>query len=383
MDAKKIMVVLPRKGGSRTLGENLIFALNRLNHEVVVFDCGKYKDALSRMVSGDPALIIDLYNQSLVVRALEEKVDAVLIIALSPITPFTVQILKNAGIQTAHYFCEDLRTQDLWKPVIGVYDVFFIIQNDPWLAECRKLNPNTHYVPNGAPVEYVNDGSALKEFNVVFMGVPYPNRVHFFEKLCRLNLDFLIWGWGWDKVVLSPELKRRVMSGTRWLSIEEIYTLYSKARIVLNLHSTLSDAEIEPKGDFVNPRAFSVPLCRSLQVADRREALFEFFTEDKEIVCFNTAQELVAKIQHFLDHPEHAALIIEAAYKRVAESHLITHRVTQMLEIMFPDGGSETLKGRIDRARAKMASGQPATDEDLTLLLAEDVLVRRSSEETE
>jgi spore maturation protein CgeB len=381
MEAKKIMVVLPGKGGSRSLGENLVFALNSMGHKAIVFDCGKYKEAFSRMTTGDNNLVIDLYNQSLVVRALEEKVDAVLVIALAPITAFTIQMLKNAGIKTLHYFCEDLRSEEFWKPVIKVYDYFFIIQKDPWLKEVKKLNRHTYYIPNGAPLEYVGAGSAPREHDVVFVGAPYQNRIQFFEKLSKMRLNFLVWGWGWDKFPLSPELKKRVVSGTRWLGQDEIFSIYSRAKIVLNLHSTLTGAEIDVSGDFVNPRAFIVPLAQTLQIADRRQALFEFFTEDKEIVCFSTAQELTGKIQYFLSHPDHADIIIEAAHKKIEAGHLLSHRLTQILEIVFPEKETETLKNYVDQAKSKMENKAELDDEDLVYLLAEDVLIRRSGEE--
>ncbi len=364
------------------MGENVIFALNGMGHKAVTFDCGRYKEAYARMTTGDNNLVIDLYNQSLVVRALEEKVDAVLVMALAPITAFTIQILKNAGIKTLHYFCEDLRSKEHWEQVIKVYDYFFIIQKDPWLKEMKKFNRHTYYIPNGAPLEYTAVSGTHKEHDVVFIGAPYPNRIQFFEKLCRMNIDFLVWGWGWDKFPLSNELRKRIVSGARWIGQEEIFSIYSRAKIVINLHSTLTGAEIDLNGDFVNPRAFIVPLAKSLQIADRRPALLDFFTEDKEIVCFSTVQELAGKIQYFLQHAEHAALIIEAAFKKVEFNHLLSHRITQLLDAVFPEKESETLKIIIDQAKAKMETGTEMDDEDMLHLLAEDVLIRRSSEET-
>ncbi|MFH0921631.1 MAG: glycosyltransferase, partial [Fibrobacterota bacterium] len=348
----------------------------------IVFDCGKYKDAYKKLVTApDDNLVIDLFNQSLVVKALEEKADAVLVLALAPVTAFTVQILKNAGIKTLHYFCEDLRAEEHWRPIIGVYDFFFVIQKDPWLKELRGLNPNTFYCPNGAPLEHMNDGTLPREHDTVFVGAPYQNRILFLEKLSAMGVDFRIWGWGWDQYPLSAELKKKVVNGTRWLAFDEIVTLYSRARIVLNLHSTLTGAEVETEGDFVNPRLFTVPMCRALQITDRRKAVFDFFEEDKEVVCFSSLPELAKKIDYFLHNPDHAQRIIDAAYKKTQGAHLLSTRLSEMLAIVFPERTQVTLDGQIAGVKSRQRGGQQLTDDDMLFLLADNIRTQCSSEE--
>lgn len=382
---KRILVVLPRHGGSRSLGENILYALVKMGHEATAFDFGKYREGLGRLVpGGSEDLLTDLSNQALVVKALEIKADLVLVMALAPVSPFTVKVMRNGGLRTAHYFCEDLRAADHWKPIISAYDDFYIIQKDPWLSELRsRHNPRTHYLPHGAPLENLEEPVVPKEFNAVFVGAPYANRVRFFEKLCIAGADFKIFGWGWDRMPLSPALKKRLVEGTKWLSHAEIASIFNRSRMVINLHSTLTGAEVDPQGDFINPRAFMVPLCRSLQLVDRRISLSEFFAEDLEIACFGSVAELAEKMAHFQAHPAEADAIIIAAREKTLANHLLSRRLEQVLA---PAGSGATAHGILELvgiSRARARAGEEMDDDDFIHLLAGDIMEKRSSGEEE
>ncbi|OGS34637.1 MAG: hypothetical protein A2293_02930 [Elusimicrobia bacterium RIFOXYB2_FULL_49_7] len=385
--SKRILIVLPRQGGSRSLGENIHFAFTRMGHETTLFDFGRYRDGLGRLLkTEDDNLITDLANQALVVKSLEVKADLVLVMALSPVHPFTVQMLKNAHIRTAHYFCEDLRSADHWKPIIQAYDDFFIIQKDPWLSDLKQNHyARTFYLPHGAPLENLNDPPLKKEFNAIFVGAPYQNRVLFFERLAALNVDFRIWGWGWDRFPLSPALKSRLMDGTRWLSHAEIISLYSRAKMVINLHSTLTGKEVDENGDFLNPRAFTVPVCRALQIVDRRKSLADFFVEGKDVVCFASLEELAGKIRYYTAHWNEAEAIIEAAYQRTLSGHLLSDRLNTLLSVTLPKQTPLPHQGipeLAEQARARLKQGNPLSDDDFLHLLAENILIKKSTEET-
>jgi spore maturation protein CgeB len=382
--SRKILVVIPKQGGARALGENIVYALNRMDHTALTFDCGQYSDNLGKMVRGDETLLIDLFNQSLVVKALQEKADVVLVMALSPITPFTVQVLKNGGIKTVHYFCEDLKASEQWKPVIGAYDLFLVIQKDPWLKELKSdNNANTQYLPHGAPLECQASDVAGKEFDVTFMGAPYNNRIKFFERLCHYEIDFRIWGGGWDKFNLPPPLKDRIVEGSKWMNHEEIYSIYRRSKIVINLHATLTGQEIDETGDFINPRTFTIPLCHALQLTDRRKALADFYEEDREIVCFGSVGELADKIEFYLDHWEKAEAIIQAAHEKTLSYHMLSHRLAEMLEMAGgkSEAPADDLNKYVALVKDKMKNNVKLGDEDFIYLLAEDLLVNRSTGE--
>src|SRR3989339_123554 len=337
--ARTFLVVLPAEGGSRTHGEYVVSALVARGHQVHTFDCGAYARGLSSLLAAKGDIANDLLNQSLVAKALEIKADVVLVMALAPVTVFAVTLLKNASIRTVHYFCEDLKMFSLWKPIIKTYDHFFIIQKNPWEKQLQEAyNPETRYLPHGAPIEYLEGTRAPKEYGAVFVGSPYENRVRFFDKLYRMGCNFSLWGHRWAKAPLSPECKTRIVDGVSWLSSAQIQAIFSKAQIVINLHSTIvGDQDVDIKGDFINPRTFMVPLCRALQIADRRDLLYDFYEERTEIVTFSSAYELKDKIEYYLTHEEERERIVEAAFRKTVAAHLLTTRMDSLERLVFPD----------------------------------------------
>jgi spore maturation protein CgeB len=378
--SKKILVAVPAQGGPRTLGEDIVQTFKLLGHAPVTFDFAKYLEYFGGLSRGDGTLALDLVNQSLVVKALEVRADLVLVMAQAPVTPFAVRMLKNARITTAHYFCEDLRAAEHWKPVAGAYDHFFVIQKGEWLAQLRQGHQqSTHYLPHGAPA-HIGPPQGDRQYGVVFAGTPAQNRITFFDKLSQLEVDFSIFGAGWDNAPLSETLRARVVEGSRWLSAAEIRDIYKQAGIVINLHATPAGQEIDPAGDVVNPAAFVIPVCGALQLADRRAALRDFFEEDRDIACFSSLDELCDKVRYYLDRPQEAARIAANAYQKVKSAHLLTHRMAGLIDTVSggPGGAKGSLPGLINLAKSKIHSGAPLDDDDLIHLLAEDILVRQS-----
>jgi spore maturation protein CgeB len=371
--SKKILLVLPAQGGSRALGENVAFALNALSHKVTLFDVLEQKKALDNNLGS--------VNQALISETKKTKPDIVLVIALAPVALSTLRSIKALNIPTVHYFCEDLRAEEHWRPIIADYDHFFIIQNEAWLTKCRELNRSTYYLPNGAPIEYLPESSLEKKYDLVFAGAPYENRINFFERLIRTSLDFHIFGWGWDRVSLSTALRNRVVGTGKWLNYKELFKIYSESKIVLNLHSTLTGHEIETNGDFVNPRSFAIPLAHSLQLSDRRDALFEFFSEGMDIACFASIEELVQKADYYLAHPDSLSSIIEESRSTVLSKHLLTHRMEQLIEAVFSKEKHDTFSDCFLEIKNKFKAGQPMDDNDMLILLAEDIRTKHASSE--
>ncbi|MBL8027857.1 MAG: glycosyltransferase [Fibrobacteres bacterium] len=379
-DERIILVVIPAQGGSRALGENVITALKKNGHDVTVFDINTEK-AIFAKNTNDKNRILGMVNSSLLSKAESIKPDLLLVIALAPIFPDTLDCIRKSGIKTAHYFCEDLRAEEHWQPIIKAYDHFFIIQKEPWLTICREQNRLTYYLPNGAPVELMPATAAEKKYDLVFAGAPYENRIHFFEKLLASNLDFRIFGWGWNRVPLSEALRKRVVGGGEWLNYSDLFNIYSEARIVLNLHSTLSGNEIERTGDFVNPRSFVIPLAHTLQLSDRREALFEFFTEGMDIACFSSMEELTEKAEYYLAHPDSTELLVNESRNTVLKRHLLTHRMSDLINAVFQTKVDKTFNDLFLDVKKTFKEGKLISDEDMLIMLAEDVRTKSSSSE--
>jgi len=85
--------------------------------------------------------------------------------------------------------------------------------------------------------------------------------------------------------------------------------------------------------DIVTMRVFDVLACGGFVLAERSPALAELFEIGAEIDCYASADELEAKVAHYLAHPEAARAIALRGRAAVCARHGIDGRVARMLAV--------------------------------------------------
>jgi spore maturation protein CgeB len=138
------------------------------------------------------------------------------------------------------------------------------------------------------------------------------------------GVNIKVWGGYREHFVGSPIL--RVWQGQIW-GEEQVKALCA-AKIGLNFHVDHRAGELD-RG--LNLRAFELAACGVFQLLQRVPGVGEFFEEGKEIVCFDTKEEMLDKIRYYLAHESERRQIAEAARKRVLREHTWAHRVANMI----------------------------------------------------
>jgi spore maturation protein CgeB len=144
------------------------------------------------------------------------------------------------------------------------------------------------------------------------------------------GVDIKVWGGYREHFISSPIL--RVWQGQIW-GEEQVKALCA-AKIGLNFHVDHRAGELD-RG--LNLRAFELAACGVFQLLQRVPSVGEFFEEDKEIICFETKEEMLDKIRYYLAHESERRQIAEAAHRRVLREHTWAHRIvrmTQHLEVL-------------------------------------------------
>jgi spore maturation protein CgeB len=87
------------------------------------------------------------------------------------------------------------------------------------------------------------------------------------------------------------------------------------------------------QNDIVTMRVFDVLACGGFVLAEHSPALAELFDVGTEVDCYTSADELEAKVAHYLAHPEAARAIARRGREAVRARHDVNARVAHMLAV--------------------------------------------------
>jgi spore maturation protein CgeB len=86
------------------------------------------------------------------------------------------------------------------------------------------------------------------------------------------------------------------------------------------------------EGNSVNCRAFEISGAGGLQIMEYRPAIEDCFVPGKEIVTYESVDELMDKISFYRNNVSASMAIRNAAYSRVISSHTYKHRLSEILQ---------------------------------------------------
>lgn len=332
----RIFVVLPMYGGSLPIGRYCIKALEEMGHRVCVFEAPVLYNAYAALkkLELSPSQMaqieegfLQLVTQALLMQITSFNPDFLLALAQAPMGVHILQKLKQAKIKTAMWFVEDFRLFQYWKALAPLYDIFAVIQKEPFITELNKIGQNNVlYLPLAAQPG-IHEKINLSEKDTMeygseigFLGAGYPNRRLAFRPLA--NKDFKIWGSDWDNEEI---LKNNIQRNGERISEQESVRIYNATKININLHSSIHTDKLVSGGDFVNPRTFELAAIGAFQLVDERQLLGELFEKD-EVATFNSIHDLYSKIDYFLQHEDERQKYIAKSRKRILQDHTYQKR---------------------------------------------------------
>ena len=287
-------IVVAPEGAARAVGLDVVRAFQNTagTNAVKAFDCKTYLQAFVNLLkTDDETMAVDLLNQSMAVQCLDFQATHVLVLALSPVTVFTLNLLRKYGVVTVHWFYEDFRAASYWKDVVGGYAFFLAIQRGPIVDRCKKSGAVFHLVPTAASSVGLPRPAPVKSCDVAFIGIPSNYRISILELLASQGVSLAVGGLGWERYrgVLSSFIVRG-----GWVSVRESMEVLSQSRIGINI--SVTDPRVDRENTHVSPRVFDIMRAGCVLV-----------TEDVPL-----AQEILADCKFHLFHSaEHAVEIIK------------------------------------------------------------------------
>jgi hypothetical protein len=118
--------------------------------------------------------------------------------------------------------------------------------------------------------------------------------------------------------------------GVRWMGPsghrEELNKVYCGAGINLDIGRIY-------QSDIITMRVFDVMACGGFVLAEDSDHLEELFTPGVELDCYRGLEQLLEKVEHYLEHPDEAAAIAARGLEAVRADHTIRGRVRHMLQL--------------------------------------------------
>lgn len=208
--------------------------------------------------------------------------------------------------------CDDDARFDSWSRYIGL---FFdgIIQSPERKADYQKEGIKDsffHFDYNTYKLEPMN---LEKIYDLTFIGRPKADRVELMKFLMEKGVNIKLFGWGWGDY---PELKK-IYGGS--LSQEDYAKIINQTKI--NLNFTRAGYSEEKQRFNMKGRFFEVALCKGFQLIENYQGIEKFFKDKKEVVLFNTKEDILNKIRYYLKNDKLMKEIAENSYKKTISKY--------------------------------------------------------------
>lgn len=250
----------------------------------------------------------------------------------------TLRELKRRGVPLVQW-CGLPATTMLTRDRVNLpnFDLIFVPANLEKGLRAAGAKGKIEYVPLGVdpeihhPMRLTQAEVERYQSDVCFIGGVDMR----FHKARRAMIEYAVvhgvkmkvWGGYREHILTSPI--RDVWQGQIWG--EDMRKALCAAKIGLNFHVDHAAGELD-RG--LNMRAFELAGCGVFQLLQRVPGVCEFFEEGKEIVCFDTAEEMLDKIDYYLSHDAERERIAQAGRERALRDHTWAQRVERMVKLM-------------------------------------------------
>ncbi|MFE4714180.1 MULTISPECIES: glycosyltransferase [unclassified Paenibacillus] len=282
-------------------------------------------------------------RQNLVELAGANHPDLVLVLDGMDLPLEQINVLRGYGIRTAIWLTDDPYYTDFTLKIVLHYDYVFTLERN-CIDFYKGLGcQQVHYLPFAVHREHYHPTTTRSPIqrDISFIGSAYWNRVNFFRELLPdlMKYNTVINGIWWDRLPEAPQYGDRIEIG-KWMSPQETALTYSGSKIVINLHRSHIDEDVNNNSLGItavspNPRTFEISASGTLQLCDARDDMGNFYKPGEEIETFASPREMMDKIRFYLTHEEERREIVLRAYERTLKEHTYTKRLNQLLTIIY------------------------------------------------
>lgn len=316
-------------------------SLLKLGHDVATWDpryfatLGPVDKIVQRLNQGPSPWKVKNINEELVRICRQNFFDLVFVMSENFVTREALEMVREDALTAPKFLFhshDNLFFDRIVKPpgfyqALAAFDIAFTTKSQNVERYMSVGQKNAHYLPSAyEPMVHrpiPPEKSRLnRAFEVSFVGTYDTSRIRWLEKAGWHRLH--VWGDFWNRF---PDFQKyRDHIDPHAIYYFEFADVCSRSKCSLGL--LREEAE-----DRHTQRTLEIPACGSLQFAPRNEEIKALFEEDREIVLFDTPEELKEKLDYYLVHETERARMAQAGHARVLRgNHTYTDRVKTMME---------------------------------------------------
>lgn len=84
-------------------------------------------------------------------------------------------------------------------------------------------------------------------------------------------------------------------------------------------------------------RIYDVMGCGGFLLSNYQAEIPTYFEVDKDLVCYDSVEDCIQKVNYYLQHEEERQEIAKNGYNKVRQLHTYEHRILNMLKILYAD----------------------------------------------
>jgi hypothetical protein len=272
-----------------------------------------------------------------------------------------IRQIQTLGIPTVNFYCNGAHQFHLVAEIAPAYDFCWVPEFQAVrYYEAVGANP-LHIGMAADPESYHPIPGIRRDIPVIFIGQLYADRAQWLAGLLRRGVPLQIHTRSYTRIVAKgngcpPPIRRSYVRqafqdlqkhgpaylGRRILRMiitrrarqrisavaklppddEGMLLLFARSHIVLNLSHVYDGGNAGGKVKaHVRLRDFEVPMCRALYFPQYSDELSLYYDIAKEVISWQSLDELVDRIRYYLNHPTEGEKVREAGYRRARRDH--------------------------------------------------------------
>ncbi|MFC1812274.1 glycosyltransferase [Thermodesulfobacteriota bacterium] len=261
-------------------------------------------------------------NRKIIDAVSQKRYDIVWIDKGLTIRPKTLDFIRNRQPQTVilSFSVDDMINPDnqsrYYLKSVPRYDLH-VTTKTPNVLELKDMGAkHLFYIENGydlhvhRPVEITEEDQKKYGADVGFVGGYEKARAESLLRLAEAGISIRVWGNRWYMLKNRPTILRiedRPVFG------DEYAKVLCATKINLAFLRKINR-------DQQTTRSIEIPACGAFMLAERTKEHQKLFKENEEAVFFETDEELIEKIRHFLKATDERKRIARAGYTRCLEN---------------------------------------------------------------